>query len=105
MRTGNYAFASLNIEPDVVVDATGPVVVDVQGQFQLGDRSRVYAPSDVGFNVHSSATSVRIGTDAIFDGNISAPNASVSVYSRSTVNGCLAGKTVLVDTDTHVTEP
>jgi hypothetical protein len=105
MSAGNYAFASLNIEPDVIVTAPGPVNVNVQGQFQLGDRSHVDTPPGVALSVHSNATSVRIGTDATFDGNISAPRASVTVSSRTTFNGCLAGRNVLVDTDARLFEP
>ena len=105
MNPGTYTFASLNIEPDVRVTASGPVIVNVQGQFQLGDRSRVDAAAQVAFSVYSNGASARIGTDATFNGSINAPNASVTVSSRVIFNGCLAGKSVLVDTDSVLTQP
>jgi hypothetical protein len=96
---GTYNFASLNIEPDVRITVTGGGVnVNVQGTFQFGDRS-VIVPSGGTLTVYSNGTQLRIGTDVRFTGLIVAPNATVNVFSRTNIAGCVGGRDVTLDTD------
>lgn len=96
---GTYDFASLNIEPDVQITITGGGVnVNVQGTVQIGDRSHVTASGGM-LLLYSNGSQLVIGTDVQFDGVIAAPNAAVTVSSRTNINGCLGGSSVFLDTD------
>jgi len=96
---GTYNFASLNIEPDVRITVTGGGVnVNVQGTFQFGDRSVIVASGGT-LTVYSNGTQLRIGTDVRFSGLIVAPNATVNVFSRTNIAGCVGGRDVTLDTD------
>ena len=96
-NAGTYNFASLNVGTDDILVINGVVTVNAQGTFQLGDRSRV--PAGAQLTVYSNGASIRIGTDATFNGTLIAPLASVVVSSRTTVNGCVGGQNVAFDTD------
>jgi cellulase/cellobiase CelA1 len=97
LNAGTYNFASLNIETDVNLVVNGAVEVNVEGDFQLGDRSDVTGAGELG--VYSNGGFVRIGTDATFSGILVAPNANVIVASRTEVDGCVGGENVTFDTD------
>lgn len=96
LGSGTYNFASLNVETDVTLIANGTVEVNVQGSFRFGDRSDAVGN---GLTVYSNGTIVRIGTDATFHGVLVAPNASVTVSSRTHIHGCVGGEVVTFDTD------
>jgi hypothetical protein len=99
---GTYNFASLNIEPDVQIAITGGAVnINVQGTVQIGDRTQVVAAGGM-LLLYSNGSQLVIGTDVRFDGIIAAPNAAVSVSSRTSINGCLGGSSVFLDTDIHL---
>jgi hypothetical protein len=97
LNPGVFHFASLDVQPDANLVASGSSEVDVQGTFQLGDRADVI--SAPGLNVYSNGTFVRIGTDATFAGVLVAPNASVDVGSRTVVTGCLGAASVTFEPD------
>jgi hypothetical protein len=96
---GVYNFASLNIEPDVRVTIMGNVEINVQGQFQLGDRSQVSSSGPDALLVYSNATTLRLGTDTVFRGRIIAPFAQVSAFSRADIFGCIGGRRVTLEPD------
>ena len=97
LNAGVYNFASLNVEVDVNFIANGAVEVNVQGDFQFGDRSAVIGGDML--TVYSNGALVRIGTDAVFNGMLVAPDATITVFSRTTINGCVGGENVTFDTD------
>jgi hypothetical protein len=102
---GTYNFASLTLEEAnlVVLNASGPTVVNVVQTLELRDRAKV-SPSDaraLRFNSASTGT-VRIGTDALFNGLIAAPNASVDVGSRARVTSCIAAKRMTFQPDARM---
>jgi len=74
------------------------VNVNVQGTFQFGDRSVIVASGGT-LTVYSNGTQLRIGTDVRFSGLIVAPNATVNVFSRTNIAGCVGGRDVTLDTD------
>jgi hypothetical protein len=100
LGAGTYNFASLNIEPDVRITVTGGGVnVNVQGTFQFGDRSLIVPSGGGMLFVYSNGTQLRIGTDVRFTGLIVAPNATVNVFSRTNIAGCVGGRDVTLDAD------
>jgi hypothetical protein len=81
LAPGTYAFASLEIEPHVMVNAVGAVgalVLNVQGQLNIGDRASLLAESPQSLELYSNASQMRIGTDVVLSAVIVAPDAMVS---------------------------
>jgi hypothetical protein len=97
LNAGVYNFLSLNVETDVDLVVNGAVEINVQGDFQFGDRSEVIGGTEL--TVYTNGSLVRIGTDVTFNGVLSAPNASVTVFSRTDIVGCIGGENVTFDTD------
>jgi hypothetical protein len=100
---GVYNFSALELEPDVtlVLAASGTVIINVQGELEFGDRSRVLVNDDgaaVSFYTNWSGM-VRLGTDVVFEASLRAPNGDVHVYSRTGILGCLAGRNVTLEPD------
>lgn len=102
LNPGTYTFASLNIEPDVIVHALGTVQINVQGSLQVGDRSSVLGQSPQELVLYSNASQLRIGTDVRLTGMVVAPNATINVYSRTDVVGCLGGRDVNLEPDVSI---
>jgi hypothetical protein len=100
LTTGTYNFASLDIQPDADLIISGDVELNVQGNLLFGDRSDVLGSGAL--TVYSNGSLVRIGTDATFVGILTAPNANLTVASRTEVDGCLGGENVLFETDVTV---
>ncbi len=96
-NAGTYNFASLNVMTDDLLVINGAVTINVQGSFQLGDRSRTSAGAQL--TVYSDATSIRLGTDLKFNGTLVAPAASIMIFSRTVLTGCVGGQNVSFDTD------
>ncbi len=94
LNPGVHSFASLNIEPDVVVTTTGAVEIQVEGMLEVGDRAEVHGATPEGLLLYSNGMSLRIGTDVKLTGLVVAPDASISVYSRTEVLGCIGGQHV-----------
>jgi len=100
---GTYNFASLNIEPDVRVNGTGTVNVNVQGALTIGDRDRINAaaPQNLTFYTNSAGT-VLVGTDVIATGLFVGPTATINVASRLTMSGCIGARNLTIDTDARL---
>jgi hypothetical protein len=98
LRAGAYNFRSLVLEPDVelVFDTSlGDVFVNTEETLTFGDRSEftVTGGGRVAFYTNAPDT-VRIGTDNEFTASISAPAATVHVFSRTTITGCASARTL-----------
>jgi predicted acyltransferase (DUF342 family) len=100
---GTYNFASLNIEPDVRVNANGTVNVNVQGALTIGDRDRLNAaaPRNLTFYTNSAGT-VLLGTDIVATALVVGPTATINVASRLSMSGCIGGRNLTIDTDAHL---
>ncbi len=109
LSAGTYNFRALNIEPDVDVildTSAGAININIAGALEFGDRSEISASdgSRVAFYTNAGGT-VRIGTDVVFNGQIVAPYARVQAFSRTVIDGCLAGKTIVIEPDTRLQPP
>ena len=99
LSAGIYNFNSLNFEPDAKMNldtSAGDIYINVQGTLAFGDRSRLTktGPNQVAFYTNQSGT-VRLGTDIQqFNASISAPAALLQVFSRTTINGCVAANQI-----------
>jgi cellulase/cellobiase CelA1 len=99
LNPGTFNFASLNIEPDVTVNALGDVRVNVEGALVIGDRSEIAGASANALVLYSNAMQVRIGADANVTGLVIAPGADVSIFSRTLLGGCVGGRNLAIDPD------
>lgn len=109
LSAGTYHFRTLIIEPDadVILDTSaGAITINVAEALEFGDRSEISAADGDKVTFYTNATgTVRIGTDVVFNGHIVAPYASVQAFSRTAINGCLAGKTITIEPDTRLQPP
>ena len=102
---GEYHFNSLNIESNskIVVNAgNGSVKIFVAGNIQLGNFVEFEGDGIENLFIYSNgANTVTLGTDVDMEATIIAPNADVTVFSRSsTLN--IAGKNVRIEPDAKV---
>jgi hypothetical protein len=112
LRAGTYSVkrfiveagaANTNLNLDVTA---GAISLKVLEQLSLGDRTKLNLLGDSVsslFTVYSHQTTLlRIGTDSIFVGRLTAPRAEVSVASRTTFRGRLFARRVGVEPDTRL---
>jgi hypothetical protein len=92
LLAGTYNFLSLNIQPDVTIIDNAVTNVNVAGALTWSDRVRVQSTITHPLTVYTNTANVRIGTDAIFNGFLLAPNASLNVASRTSFLGCLGAR-------------
>jgi len=101
LTSGVYNAREMYITSDATLLISGKVVLNVETLFHFGDRATLQgtlSPDD--FSVYSNQSSqLRIGPDAVFSGNISAPRAEVAVFSRATYDGCIHAMNVRVEPD------
>jgi hypothetical protein len=109
LGTGLYQMAQLIVEPDVTLtfnQPTGSLDVRVKDNLTFGDRVIVKlgaptAPAALAQFYSAQASEVRVGTDIVlFPVALSAPNATIHVFSRTNVVGSLQGKSVIMEPDT-----
>lgn len=100
LTAGTYNFASLNVQPDANVIIVGAVDVNVQGNLEFGDRTDILGTGSL--SAYSNGATVRIGTDATFRGVLSAPNANLTVSSRTRVDGCVGARNVVFEPDSRL---
>jgi hypothetical protein len=91
---GVHKFASLYIDTDARIVIPASVALNVKGNFTLADRSVVQAASPGLLLLYSNGTDLRVGNDAKFAGVAIAPNAYVTIASRSEWAGCVGAKNV-----------
>jgi hypothetical protein len=90
LQPGTYDFCSLTANRRVTVRMTGPgaTVLNVTGNFRLGNQSLVSL--DAGADrptVNVAGRSVRVGAGGAFDGVLTAPNARLSLGRDALVRG------------------
>jgi hypothetical protein len=103
LQAGTYNFLSLNIQPDVTIIDNAVTSVNVAGALTWSDRVRVQSTVTHPLTVYTNATNVRIGTDGVFNGFLLAPNASLSVASRTSFLGCLGARNATFEPDVTLT--
>ena len=107
LSSGIYNFASLtlNAGAQLVFDtSTGPVDINVQGTINFnGGLTSVVGSGLVTLYSNSSASNavaVNAGVGSL-PATITAPNGGVSIGSRNTIVGCVGGKDVAFEPDSH----
>ncbi len=99
LTAGVYNFNTLTLDPDARINADtsgGDIFINVQGALAFGDRSRIVktGSGQVAFYTNMTGTA-RLGTDIQqFNASISAPAAFLQVFSRTTINGCVAANQI-----------
>jgi len=107
-KSGTFNLSSLivNSGAQIVFDtSTGPVDINVQGAITLNGTASALGTGLVTLYTNSSnasnAVTINAGVGSL-PATITAPNGGVSVGSRSTVVGCVGGKDVLLQPDSHI---
>jgi hypothetical protein len=101
---GAYSFRTLTLEPDATLsfDTTGgDIFISVDGATGFGDRAKFLKTGTGQVAIYTNATgTVRLGTDIQpFNASITAPNALLQVFSRTTINGCTAANQISFEPD------
>lgn len=110
LTAGTYNFASLVVEPDVVLTfdtSGGPIVLNVQGDVTVNGRVVYQATDPSKISLYSNGALVQFYANpnssyAAFPGSIVAPNAQIHIYSKVSINGCVQGRTVILEPDDRV---
>jgi hypothetical protein len=93
LLAGTYNFASLNVGTGVhLVVKGGGVNVNIQGDFTFGDSSQVVQSSGGSLFVYSNGNTIHVGKNLHFVGVLVAPHGNLTVYSQSTVDGCVGAQ-------------
>lgn len=101
-RFGSFIFQAGNGTLDVDTNG-GTARIDVQNEMRFGDRNQIGLSGNGFMEFYTNYSGqVKIGTDSVMYGSVTAPNGQIYVFSRSEVHGSLGGKQVYVDTDSLV---
>jgi len=107
LSSGTYNLASLTVNSgaQIVFDTSaGPVNINVQGTINFnGGSASVLGSGLVTLYSNSSASNavvINAGVGSL-PATITAPNGGVSVGSRNTIVGCVGGKDVAFEPDSH----
>ena len=109
--SGSYKFQSIHTDPNVQLSfdlTAGPVKIDVASDVHFGNKC-LFAikggnPNEITWNINGK--SIEMGTDGLYFGSIIAPNASVSIESRTHLVGSVyANKLTLSPKSTISREP
>ena len=111
LSSGSYSFQNFKTEPNVqlIFDMeSGPISINVANEVILGNKSNFKInggnPSEIKWFI--AGKSVKMGTDGLFYGSITAPNAFVSIESRSHLVGSVyANKLAVAPKSTISREP
>lgn len=111
LTSGTYSFQNFKTEPNVqlIFDMeSGPITINVANDVDLGNRTSFKinngTPSEITWNI--AGKSVKMGTDGLFYGTITALNAFVSIESRSHLVGSVyANKLAVAPKSTISREP
>lgn len=111
LTSGTYSFQNFKTEPNVqlIFDMeSGPITINVANDVNLGNRTNFKInngnPSEITWNI--AGKSVKMGTDGLFYGTITAPNAFVNIESRSHLVGSVyANKLAVAPKSTISREP
>lgn len=114
LKPGTYSFNKFMLEPDVhlVAELNGgaPIIVNVQNMFRFADRCTVDFPIGkeypMSLQFYTAQTEqVFVGNDAVFKGVVCAPEAEISVNSRTKVFGGVYGKRVIIQPNVTLCKP
>ncbi|NLD94423.1 MAG: hypothetical protein GX639_17340, partial [Fibrobacter sp.] len=114
LRPGTYSFSRFMLEPDVhlVAELNGgtPIIVNIQNMFRIADRCTVDLPIGkeypLSLQFYTAQTEqVFIGNKVVFKGVVCAPEAEISVNSRTKVFGGVYGKKVLIQPNVTLCKP
>ena len=111
LSSGTYSFQSIKTAPNVqlIFDMeSGPITINVANDVLFGNKNMFVInggnPSEITWNI--AGKSVKMGTDGLFYGTITAPNAFVNIESRSHLVGSVyANKLVVAPKSTISREP
>ena len=111
LSSGSYSFQNFKTEPNVqlIFDMeSGPISINVANEVILGNKSNFKVnggnPSEIKWFI--AGKSVKMGTDGLFYASITAPNAFVSIESRSHLVGSVyANKLAVAPKSTISREP
>lgn len=111
LTSGTYSFQNFKTEPNVqlIFDMeSGPITINVANEVILGNKSNFKInggnPSEIKWFI--AGKSVKMGSDGLFYGSITAPNAFVSIESRSHLVGSVyANKLAVAPKSTISREP
>ena len=111
LSSGSYKFQSIHTDPNVQLSfdlTAGPITIDVANDVDFGNKCQFTInggnPSEITWNV--AGKSIKMGTDGLYFGTITAPNASVSIESRTNLVGSVyANKLTLSPKSTISREP
>jgi hypothetical protein len=102
-RAGVYNFRSLVIEPDATIHfdtSAGDVFVNAEEGLAFGDRIKLLPTGGGKVAFYTNATgTVRVGTDIEFNASVSAPLATLHVFSRTDLNGCSSANRLQYEPD------
>lgn len=96
---GTYNMRSLNIQPDVIVTDNAATAINVAGALTWSDRVKVQSTITHPLTLYTNGTSIRVGTDGIFNGFLIAPNASLDIASRTSFQGCVGAHDITFEPD------
>jgi len=102
LQAGTYNFLSLSIQPDVVITDNAVTNVNVAGTLTWSDRVKVQTNITHPLTVYTNATSVRVGTDGVFNGFLLAPNANLSIAGRTSFLGCAGAHDLSFEPDVNL---
>jgi hypothetical protein len=102
-RSGVYNFRTLVIEADAAIQfdtSGGDVFVNAEEGLWFGDRVELLpsGPGKVAFYTNATGM-VRVGTDIEFNASVSAPLATLHVFSRTDLNGCTSANRLQYEPD------
>ena len=90
--SGSYKFQSIHTDSNVQLSfdlTAGPITINVASDVDFGNKSQFAInggnPSEITWNI--AGKSIKIGTDGHYFGTIVAPNASISIESRTHLVG------------------
>ncbi len=96
---GTYNMKSLNIQPDVTVTDNAATAINVAGALTWSDRVKVQSTITHPLTLYTNGSSIRVGTDGIFNGVLIAPNASLDIASRTSFQGCVGAHDITFEPD------
>jgi hypothetical protein len=102
-RSGVYNFRTLVLEPDATINfdtSGGDIFVNAEEGLAFGDRLKLLPTGGGKVAFYTNATgTVRIGTDIEFNASVSAPLATLHVFSRTDINGCSSANRLQYEPD------
>jgi hypothetical protein len=111
LSAGTYNFRTFEVNVDGLLNldtSGGDIVINARTVLRFGDRSKLQ-PSGAGrVSFYTNATStnlVRIGTDVKFKASLTAPTGTVHAYSRTQIDGCIAGRTIRLEPNITLSQP